>query len=236
MNNLKQFLLVFALFFGLVSAASAQTADDIIQKNITATGGVENWKKIASLKISGIVNANGTEIPVSVLRKANKGMRMELTVGGMMGYMIITDKAGWNYMPFGGQTKPEALPEEAVKQSQDRLDINPLIDYKTKGTKATFLGKDEVEGTECYKVKMVYTSGNEETMFFDASNYYHIKSTAKVTANGKEMEVTYNFGDFQKLPEGIYFPMSVDMGNGPVSVKSVEINKPVDENAFVPKG
>jgi hypothetical protein len=48
------------------------------------------------------------------------------------------------------------------------------------------------------------------------------------------MEQTSNYSNYQKLPEGILFPMTVESGNGPFAIKSVEINKPVDESIFKP--
>ena len=71
-------------------------------------------------------------------------------------------------------------------------------------------------------------------MFLDASTYYHIRSVEKVKANGKEMENISTYGNYTKLPEGIVYPMSIETGGGPMVLKSVEINKPVDESIFKP--
>ncbi len=81
---------------------------------------------------------------------------------------------------------------------------------------------------------MTHPDGKEETMYIDATNYYHIRSIEKTNVNGKEMEMTINYSNYQKLPEGIVFPMTMDQGMGPMTVKSVEINKPVDESIFKP--
>ena len=235
MSNIRFSIVAAAMLFAGAITTKAQTADEIIQKHITAIGGADNWNKVNSVKMNGSSTANGMEIPITITVQQGKGMKVEYTVNGMTGYSIITDKTGWNYSPFGGQTKAEVIPDEMVKQAQDGLDIRgPLFDYKTKGNKITYLGKDEVEGTECYKLKVAYASGKEETMFIDASNYYHIRSVEKIKANGKEMEQTSTYGNYQKLPEGIMYPMSVDNGGGPVALKSVEINKPIAENFFKP--
>ena len=110
----------------------------------------------------------------------------------------------------------------------------PLVDYQAKGNKIAYLGKDQVEGTDCHKLKVTYPNGKEETVYIDASNFYHIRSVEKIQANGKEEEVTSNYGNFQKLPEGIFWPMSLDNGVGPIALKTVEVNKPIDESMFKP--
>ena len=41
-------------------------------------------------------------------------------------------------------------------------------------------------------------------------------------------------GNYTKFPEGIVFPMSLETGGVPLTIKTVEINKPVDESIFKP--
>jgi uncharacterized protein YxeA len=235
MSNLQSSIITAGIILAGFFGAKAQTADEIIQKHITAIGGMDNWKKVNSITMAASTNANGTEIPIKITVQQGKGMKVEYTVNGMTGYSIITDKTGWNYSPFGGQDKAEVIPDDMIKQAQDQLDIQgPLVDYKAKGNKVTALGKDEVEGTECYKLKVTYASGKEETMYIDAASYMHIRSVEKIKANGKETVQTSNYGNYQKLPEGIMFPMSLDQGGGPMALKSVEVNKPIAENFFKP--
>ena len=235
MKTIRIALVALVVAVAPFKSVKAQTADEIVQKHLAAIGGVDNWKKINSIVMSATSNAQGMEIPITITRVHNKGMKVEFSISGMTGYMIVTDKEGWNFMPFAGQQKPEPLSPEMVKEMQDGFDVQgSLIDYKAKGHTVTFLGKDDVEGTECFKIKMVTKAGREETMYFDASNYYEIKTVEKVKANGKEEEQVSTFGNFQKQPEGIVLPMSIDQGTGPMTVKSVSINKSIPDNIFVP--
>ncbi len=224
-------VLIAIVFLTGGASASAQTADEVIAKHYAATGGVENWKKIKSMKKNCIRRSRGVEIPVTITVVQGKGYKSETTIGGMTSYTIITNNEGWSFNPRN-QQKPDALPAESVKLAQDRLDIQgPMIDYKAKGYKIICLGTDDVEGTECYKLKVVMPSGKEETIFIDASNYYLVRTVDKTKANGKEQTQTTTYGDYTSLPEGIVYPMSVDGG---LAIKSIEINKPVDENIFIP--
>jgi hypothetical protein len=234
MRSLRSVVGVLCLMVLSVSATVAQTVDDIIQKHISAMGGLDNLKKLNSVKMVCSANAQGMEIPITMTTLNKKGFKMEMSISGMNCYTIVTDKEGWSYMPIMGQTKAEVLPDEMLKQSQDQLDLaGPLVDYKAKGSKIAYLGKDDVEGTDCFKLKVTYATGKEETMFIDAANYYHIRSVSKITANGKEQEQTVNFGNFQKT-QGVVFPMSIDQGMGNVAVKSIEVNQPIAEGFFKP--
>ncbi len=234
MKKTRSFIMAFVMVFASLINVSAQTADELIQKHLDAVGGVDNWKKINSLKMTGSMNAGGQEIPITMTTVNGKASRMDIVINGMANYTILTTTEGWAYFPIQGQTKPEAFPAEMVKEQQDELDVtmDPLIDYKAKETKVAYLGKDDVEGTECHKFKVTLKNGKEQTLFLDAGNYYCLRSVEKTKANGKEVESATVFGNFQKLPEGIVFPMSISSDFGPLTLKSVEINKPVDESIF----
>ncbi len=235
MNKIRVSILGAALLLLGMLSAQAQTADEIVQKHIAAIGGQDVWKKLKSIKMIGSLNINGTEIPISVTTVHGKGQRSDISFNGMSGYEIITTTEGWSLSPFGGQSKPEAMTEAEVKQQQDGLDIQgALIDYKAKGNKIDFLGKDNLEGTDVYKLKVTHANGNIETMYFDASSYYHIRSVEKIKVDGKEIEDVTNYSNYKKLPEGIVFPMSIESEGGPMVVKTVEVNKVVDESIFKP--
>ena len=235
MKVVKTSLIALTLMMGASLSTYAQTAEEIIQKHIAAIGGMESWKKVNSIKMNGSITAQGMEIPVSVTSVHGKGMRMDMTIMGTSNYMILTPKEGWTYFPVQQQQKPEPLTADQVKQSQDQLDVQgELIDYETKGSKIAFVGKDDMEGTEVLKVRLTDKEGKEKTLFFDAANYYLLREVEKMKADGKEIEATVSFSNFQKLPEGIVVPLTVDSVMGPVSMKSIEVNPTVDEKIFKP--
>ncbi len=233
MRPIRFALLIAAILIASFGNAYAQTADEIIQKHIAAIGGEDNWKKITSIKKICVRNARGNDVPVIITIQQGKGYRTESTINGMTSYSIITEHSGWSYNPSRGQQKPDVMTEETVKQAQTILDIQgPLIGYKEKGNKVIYLGKDDVEGTECFKLKVTYPIGKEETYFIDAGDYSLVRTVAKIKANGREQTQTTTYGSYEKLPEGITIPMSIDNGGGGINVKSVVINCIIDDNIF----
>ena len=224
---------LFSFLMATTIFAHAQTMDEIISKHLDAIGGVEAWRKISSIREEGILMAQGAEISVVRTVLHNKGSRQDISLAGMNGYSIITPVAGWNFMPFQGQTQPEPLTEEDIKEGQPELDAqDELVDYKEKGSSIELVGKDDVEGTECFKLILTFKSGKTETLFIDPKSFHIIRQVAKQKANGQEMDVISNFSNYQKLPEGIVVAMSIGLPFGELNVKKVEINKPVDEAIF----
>lgn len=233
MKALRNLLTVLAVACSLL--AQAQTADEIVAKHITAIGGADSWKKINSVYQEGSMTVQGADVAVAMTVVHNKGMRQNITVMGMTGYQIMTPTAGWNFMPFQGQQKPEAITADELKENAGELDTQgDLVDYKAKGHSVEYLGTDDVEGTDAHKLRITHKSGKVKTVFIDPSTHYIIRTIAKQKANGQEVEVTTDLSDYKKLPEGIMVPMSIKLPFGQMKVTKVEVNKPVDENLFNP--
>ena len=75
---------------------------------------------------------------------------------------------------------------DEIKKSLPDLDINhSVVNYKAKGYKAVYEGKDNAEGTDAYKVKIIIGDSASETYFFDPDTYYVIQVKTKRTENRK---------------------------------------------------
>jgi len=213
----------------------AQTAEEIVTKHIEAVGGAAAWKKVNSIYYEGKMTVQGAEINVTITALNGKGSRQNISVMGMTGYQIVTPTAGWNFMPFQGQTTAEPMTADELKQSADDLDVQgKLVDYKSKGHTVEYLGKDDVEGTECFKLKITTKAGNVETVFIDPKSHYIVRSVVKRTANGQESDVQSDLSNFQKLPAGIVVPFSITLPFGEMVISKAEVNKQVDESTFKP--
>ena len=227
-------LVVGLILLGVASkSAMAQTSEEIVTKHIDAVGGKENWNKIKSIKLEGTIKAQGAKIKVTSYQVDKKAMRQNIAFMGMTGYSIVTNTEGWNFMPFNGQTKPEPITADDLKNAQNDLNIHDdFITYTELGKKLDYLGKDDFDGTECFKFKMTDKNAQETTYYLDAANYFILKQTKKIKANGQEVEDITVFGDYKKLPEGIQYPMIVTSGFGELEVNSLEVNTAIDDATF----
>lgn len=228
--------LSFAVTGLLLSAMSfAQTADEIVEKHISAIGGIESWKKINSMRQEATLSVQGMDIPVVITAVHNKATKQEYTVMGMTGYSIITAEGGWNFNPMQGQTKPEPITQDELKYGKDQLDLQgDFVDYKAKGHTIQLMDKEDVEGVECLKLKLTRKSGNESIFFFDPKTYYIVRTSSKISANGQEVESVVNLSNYQKLPEGIVVPHTIENSAipAPITLTKVIVNGKIDEAVF----
>lgn len=229
-------ILVVSILSLFVSAgAFAQTAEEIINKHIEATGGRAAWEKINSMRSEGTINVQGTDVTLTLTKQRGKGMRQDIAVMGMTGFQIITPTAGWSYMPFQGQTEVDSIPAAEVAKMQEGIDIgNPLFTYKERGYTAEVTGNESINGSDATKIVLTKKDSAKQTIYVDTKTYHVVRMVTMQTVNGQEQEVVNDFTNFKQLPEGIVVPMNITLPFGELQLAKIEINPTVDENIFKP--
>lgn len=233
---MKKLFVYAALMLPLVLLSfniQAQTADEVIEKYITAIGGKEKWKQVKSMKVNGFIEVQGIKINFTQQAVHNVGVRVDAEFQGQKIIDITTPAKGWSQNPFGGRSSLQPISEEELKQKLDELDIqDEFIDYAAKGSSVEFLGKDEEDGNEFYKVKMTTKNNNESVYFFDVNTSLIYKEEKTVKQQGQEMKMVTKVFDYKTIPFGIKIPhKSEQMGQLLVTDK-IEINLAIDENIF----
>ncbi|HEY0679438.1 MAG TPA: hypothetical protein VGD17_14230 [Chitinophagaceae bacterium] len=226
----------------------AQTVDDVINKYTEALGGKEKVLGIKSVYMEGVaVMPNGNELTIKTWKVQDKLFRREVQFGMGSQTTIITETGGWASNPRSGGAF-EALPDDRLKAQQFEMDcISPLINYAAKGHTAELIGKEQVEGVDCYKIKLTPKAGSPITYFIDANSWYVIRESRTGRGGpgggggggrpqGGDGTMSISYSNFQKTDDGYLFPFTVSTG-GPASFtyEKIEVNKPVDAKLFKPE-
>lgn len=248
MRNLALFGLLI-IFLVAVQFASGQTVDDVIENYEKARGGKDKLLAIKSIYMEGSREMMGNEIAVKIIKEQNKLSRTEFEMGGTNGFMLVTEKEAWSYIPMRSPT-PTKMPDEALTGMQTELDIaGPLVDYISKGHKTELIGKDTAEGAVCYKIKLTTKTGKEINYWIDASTYLITQSSAKGSGmfgggkkGGTEAPVFTLYKDY-KVVDGILFAHNIETKNpngegragGGTTFDKIEINNLVDAKLYKPE-
>lgn len=223
---------LFILALVVAQFAQAQTVDEIINKHIAAIGGKDKLDKIQNLVMEGNLTVQGTEVAVTITQVHNKLNRQDITAMGMRGFDMMTDKEGWQYMPFQGMQKPEPKSAEEVKEGQTDLDIaGPLVDYVSKGHKLELQGKEDVDGVSCYKIKATLSTGKVVTFFIDTSAYLIKRAKETRNFNGQAVELQTDLADYKEV-EGVKMPYSITQQFGTVYISTIKANQTIPESAY----
>ena len=233
---MKKILLSVSLVFSSVflsTQLNAQTADEIIGKYITAIGGKDKWSQVKSMKVNGYIEVQGIKINFTKQAVHETGVRVDAEFQGQKIIDITTPTMGWSQNPFGGKSTLQPISGEELQQKLDELDIqDEFVDYATKGSSVEFIGKDEEDGNEFYKIKMVTKNKNESVYFFDVNTFLIYKEEKTVKQQGQEMKMVTKLLDYKTIPFGIKIPhKSEQMGQVLVTDK-FEINPVIDVNIF----
>lgn len=239
MRNRTCLLKVGACAVLFAAAAPAQTLDEVLARNYDARGGLEKIAALSSARITGTMTmGGGMEAPFIWQWKRPDKVRLEFTVQGMTGVQAYDGQTGWMIMPFLGSSNPEQMPEDQLADLKEQADFEgELVNWKAKGHQVELLGKEKVEGTEAFKLKVVKNNGTISYVYLDAEYYLEIKGEGRRTINGREVEFESSIGDYKEVG-GLMLPhvMSSKAKGAPleqtITFSKVELDVPLDDSLF----
>lgn len=232
MKTLKTLFVAACTFIG--SAGIAQTADEIINKNIAAMGGAAKLATLSTIKMEGNMNTQGIDVPLTITKKHLAGLRLDLEIMGTSNYQLANTSKGWVFMPIMQQTEPQEMTADQFKSVQSQFDIQgALFNYKEKGYTAEYVGTEKVDGKDAHKLKVVKSgNGNAVYYYIDAASNFIIKTASKISAEGQEMDVETKLADYKQNAEGYWFPYTNITTQGTITFDKISANVPVDDKIF----
>ena len=229
-------LIVAAVLVAAGATAHAESVDDIIAKNIQARGG-DKLRAVQTLRMSGKLLAGpGIEAPFTIEIKKPGRLRFEVVVQGMTIVQAVDGDVGWTIQPMTGKKDAERMSPDDLKETQDQADFEgPLVDYKKKGHKVELAGKEKIEGTDAYKLKVTKKNGDTEYIYLDADAFLEIKSEGKRIVRDTPVEFDSTTGDYKDV-SGVMFPFSAELGAKGQKLKlsftKIEVNPKIDDARF----
>ncbi|MGA2668016.1 MAG: outer membrane lipoprotein-sorting protein [Ignavibacteria bacterium] len=229
---------ILLLAFGMVSYA--QTVDEIINKHVDAIGGMDKLNSIKTVKLSGTSGFGSMDFPFTMTYKLPSAVLMESTIQGMTMKQGYDGETAWMINPFMGSKDPQKMNEEQMKGLKEEADFaGQLVNYKDKGNKIELEGKEDMEGSDTYKLKVTNKDGDVSYYYLDASTYLILKTSTKRKIKEKEINADEYFGDY-KSEDGILLAhameVKADMGemghSQKITIEKFEFNIPVDDSIF----
>jgi len=221
------------------AAASAQTADDIIEKGIAAGGGREALAKVTSRATTGTmtVTTPGGDVAgtIEVLNQApNKTqtiITLDLSATGA-GKMTIDQRFdGTNGYASNSMQGETPVTSSQIDTQRNAIFPSPFLDYKERGTKIALTGKEKIGDKDAYVLLVTPAKGPASRLWVDATTYLPVKTTTTVeTAEVGTVEQTMVMSDFRQV-DGITMPFKF-VGSSAVQTFTVVVTK-VEHNVNV---
>ena len=214
------------------AGGAAPSADDIIQKYVTALGGAEAIQKITTRSMTGKILAMGNESPIEVLTKApNK--RITIThMGNGESYTAFDGTAGW--MGNSGRPARDMSPAESAASSID-AEFYLALRLKEMFPQMRRVRPEKVGDAEC-QVLMGSGAGKPMTRFyFDANSGLLVRLVRYADTPVGRMPTQIDYADYREV-DGVKMPfrwtLSRPNGRFTIQIAEVKANAPIDDSKF----
>jgi hypothetical protein len=180
------------------------SAAEIVNKNVVARGGLQAWRAVQTMSMSGSMGVGGnqrTTLPLSIpgghklapgfvpprpaqevelpfvmdLARPRK-MRVEVQFNGQTAIQVFDGANGWKLRPFLNRRVVEPYTTDEMKMAAMQADLDgPLVDYAAKGTQIELAGVEKVEDRDTYKLKLTMKNGRAIHVWIDAQTFLEAK-------------------------------------------------------------
>jgi outer membrane lipoprotein-sorting protein len=222
----------------VAAAARAQTAEDLVARNVAARGGLEKIHAVKSMRLTGTMSIGDEKMPAVLELKRPDKMRWEFTVDGQVQVEGYDGKTGWTQTSTGGREDVEPMSAEEQKDIALQADMDgPFVDYKAKGNQIELLGKDRVGDREAWKLRVTLKNGEKRDVYLDADTFLQVKSVLRREVDGQEVEITSMIGDYRDVG-GLMLPHSFEAsapgspGKQLLRFDRIELDVPLDDARF----
>ncbi len=204
----KLFSALFALCMVFSINLQAQDLEEILENHFDVVG-QEKLTTINTIKMTGNVVQGGMELPFLMYMSRPLKIKMEISIQGQQMIQAFDGESGWYINPMAGTLDPQDMGPDMVKDMKDQADFDgDLYNYEEKGSSLEFVGTEEAEGTEVYKLKLTKENGDIHNYFIDTETYIVLKTTAKRLIQEVEVESETILGNYQMI-DGMAFPFSI---------------------------
>jgi outer membrane lipoprotein-sorting protein len=234
MKNTLKILSVLLLFTTI--PVQSQSLDDVLKQHFSAIG-QDKLLKVNTQKATGKIIQNGVEIPFTQLAKRPDKVRVEGTFQALTFVQTYNGKEGWSVNPFAGVTDPQPMSEDALKSMKYQSDIDGMLwNWKEKGYTVTLDGKEDMEGTSCYKIKLITKDDDSFIFYIDSDSYIMIRSNTKIKVMGNESESDTYYSNYIQV-EGLAVPGKIETKMngqlaGTIVIDKVELNIDLADSLF----
>jgi hypothetical protein len=223
-------------------APASLSADQIVERNVAARGGLAAWRAAKTLTIAGEMDAGGKPnhaLPFVLKEKRPRKSRLEIVFKDQTSVQVYDGTQGWKVRPFLNRNEVETYTPAEMKSAAAEQDLDgPLVDYAAKGTQIAVAGTEPVEGHPAYKLKLTLRNGDKRLLWIDAGSFLELKMEGEPRKlDGKLRKVAVYFRDY-KTEHGLTTPRLQETAVEGVkqtykmTVTKVAVNEALDDALF----
>jgi hypothetical protein len=259
---LRKLLLIFTVCasfsFAIVGAsagdnppAGSLSAAAIVEKNVAARGGLQAWRAVQTISMSGKLGVGGNQratlpgapqgrtpaisslprrpvdevqLPFVMEMKRPRKMRVELVFKGQTAVQVFDGTNGWKLRPYLNRREVEPYTQDEMKKAALQADLDgPLVDYAAKGTRIELAGMEKVDDRDTYNLKLTLKNGNSIHVWIDAQSFLETKIEGQPrTLDGLSHPVEVYYRDYRPV-NGLQIPHVLETKVLPVAQPGAKV-------------
>jgi hypothetical protein len=217
-------------------------AAQIVERNVKARGGLQAWRAVRSLKLSGELDAGGKsdpKLPFALYLRRPHQSRIELTFAGKNAVQVYDGTQGWKLRPFLNREDVEPFKRDELASAASAAELDgPLVDHVKKGTRVELAGTEKVDGKKTYKLKLTLKNGERRFVWIDAKTFLEAKTSGDPRKlDGRPHQVAIYSRDYRTV-NGLKIPFVQETVVEGVKqthrmvLKAVTVNPPLQDGLF----
>lgn len=231
-------VVVLVLFY--IHISKLFTIEDIVTHYLEARGGIQQINSIETIQMDGVKRMPGLDLVLRITKVKGKLFHALYRAGNQYHGVIVTPQKGWKFSSEEYDLLP--MPVSDLSDLKIEMDIfGPLIQYKEKGYKLFYEGKEWVNQTLCYRVRLKSNDGNAGFYFIDTNTHLLLQSrTQSASLQGSlsgSYEIVHQFLEYQEF-DGILFPTIIINESiretFTIHFQHIALNVEVDEKLYGP--
>jgi hypothetical protein len=232
-------LVVLLVVFCANPSAFSQSAEELVNKNIAAKGGMDKLKAVKTWRMTGKLIAGGITATAGQENVRPNLVRETFSLQGMTAVQAYDGSSAWQIQPFGGRKDPQLMGEDDARDLLMDSDFDgPLVDYMDKGNTVEYLGHDLIDGDDALRLKVTLKNGDVIYYYLDPDTYLEIRKETREFIRGSVRESVSDLGSYKPIA-GVMYPFSIASGpkNDPtswqtVTIEKIEVNVTLDRSEF----
>jgi outer membrane lipoprotein-sorting protein len=214
--------------------------DELLSKYFQSAGTAkeETWK---TLVFEGRTVNQGSEYPYKVYLKRPGMIRTETEIQGTKSIGVWDGSSGWSITPWAGSLTPQDMTPDESKDLMNQAEFEGrLYHWKEKGFQVELVGREDLEGTQAYNIKLTRTGGDTENYFIDAKHYILLKIAYHTLIMGHPQDHEVYTSNYRQV-EGVFLPFvtvdrypgQVQEWGGQVVYDRILVNQPLSDSLFL---
>jgi photosynthetic reaction center cytochrome c subunit len=211
---------------------AAPTADDVIQKYVTAMGGADAIRKITSRIATGAILVGGSQTPIEVLTKApNKRVTISHSSNGDS-FTAFDGTAGW--MGNTGRPAREMSPPESAASSLD-AEFAIALRLKEIFPQIRMAAIEQIDGVMCESLIGRAPGRLPVRLYFDQNTGLLVRLVRYAETPVGRNPTQIDYADYREA-DGVKIPFRWTLsrlnGRFTIQISDVKSNVPLDDARF----